>query len=111
MLSVRYRLLIFFLEKNSNLYVMSSVVKLMMDSFFTAIHSYHRISNSRNYFSFEKYYLIIVHNKTILKKINTQTVFDEMWYIFEYLIVNLLPFLVVFDWEKSYTRIIFIHRV
>ena len=82
-----------------------------LDSFFTAIHSYHRISNSRNYFSFEKYYLIIVHNKTILKKINTQTVFDEMWYIVEHFIVKKLPSSLCFIWKKSKARIIFIHYV
>ena len=109
--SVRYRLFILFFEKNSNLDVMSSVVKLMMDGFFTEIHGYYRIKNRRNYFSFDKYYSIIVHNKTTFNTTNMQTVFDEISYIFEYFIVNIFSFLIVFDWEKSKTRTIFIHRV
>ena len=64
-----------------------------------------------NELSFDKYYFILVHNRTILKKINTQTVFYEMWYIVEYLIVNIFYFFVVFYWEESNTRIIFIHHV
>ena len=111
MLSVRYILFILFFENNSILDFMSSVVKLMMNCFFTTIHRYHRIRNSRNYFSFVKYYFVILHNKNIFNKINIQTVFDEMWYIIEYFIVNIFSFLVVFNWEKYKMRIIFINRL
>ena len=105
MLSVRYILFVLFFKKNSNLDVMSSVVKLIMDFIFTKIHSYHIIMNSINDLSFSGYYFIIVHNKPILKTINMQTFFDEMWYIVEYSIVNIFSFLVVVDWGKSKTKI------
>ena len=100
-----------FFENSSKLDVMSSVVKLITDEFLTKIHMYHRVRNSRNDLSLANYYFILVHNKTILKKINMQTVFDEMRYIVEYFIVNIFPFLIVFYWEKSKMRIIFIHHV
>ena len=73
---------------------MSLVVKLIMDGFFTEIHGYHIISNRRNDFSFVEYYFILVHNKTILKTINMQTVIYEMCYIVEYLILNIFSFLI-----------------
>ena len=47
--------------------------------------------------SFAKYYFILVHNNTILKKINMHMVLDEMWYIVEYFIVNIFS-LHFFDW-------------
>ena len=46
-------------------------------------------------------YFIILYNKNILNTINMQTDFDEMWYIVEFFIVDIFPFLVVFDWENS----------
>ena len=55
------------------------------------IYRYHIISSISNELSFVKYYFIIVHNKTILNKINMQTVFDELWYIVEYFIVDFFP--------------------
>ena len=88
---------------------MSLVVKLIMDDFFTEIHGYHIISNRRNDFSFVEYYFILVHNKTILKTINMQTVIDEMCYIVEYLILNIFSFL-IFLLGKSKMIIIFIHH-
>ena len=81
-----------------------------MDDLFIEIRGYHRISDKRENFSFAHNYCILVHNKTKLKTINMQTFFDEMWYIVEYFIVNIFSFLVVFDWGKSKTRIIFIHH-
>ena len=62
---------------------------------FGKIHIYHRIKNRKNDLSFSKYYFIIEHNKSILKTINTQIFFDEMWYIVEYFIVNVFSFLMV----------------
>ena len=111
MLSVRYRLFILFFEQNPNLYFMSSVVKLMLDAFLKKIMGHHRIRNRRNNVYFIKYYFIPVHNKTILNKINVQTVFDEMWYIVEYLIMNIFSFLILFYCEKSKMRIICIHHL
>ena len=67
--------------------------------FFTKIHRYHRIRNRRNDIYFVKYYFISVHNKSILKTINTQMVFDEMWYIVKSLIVIFFV-LVFFDRES-----------
>ena len=72
---------------------------------------YHRIGNSRYDLYFAKYYSIILHNKTILKTTKTQTVFDEMWYIVEYFIANFIPFFIIFYWEGTKTRIIFLHQV
>ena len=60
----------------------------MMDVFLTTIHRYHRINNWSDEFYFLDSYFIKVHNKTILKAINMQTVIDEMWYIVEYFVVN-----------------------
>ena len=111
MISVRYILFIFFYENYSNFDVMSSFVKLMMDFFLTKIIRYHISINRRNDFYFEKYYFILVHNKTILKTINMQMVFDEMWHIVEYLSVNIFYSLIVFDWELSKLIIIFLHHV
>ena len=74
--------------------------------FLTEIHGYHIISNRRYDFSFVNGY-IIVHNKNILKKINMQAVFDEMWYIVEYPIVNIFYFLIMFDWGKKYDNHIY----
>ena len=73
----------------------------MMGKELTEIHGYHIIMNRRNGLSFTDDYFILVHNKTILKTINMQTVSDEMWYIFEYFIVDIFSFLVVFDWLNS----------
>ena len=58
---------------------------------FTAIHGYHIIRNSSNEFYLANEYFIILHNKIILKTIDTKAVFDEMWYIVEYFIVNIFP--------------------
>ena len=104
MISGRYILLIFFYENNSNLDVMSSVVKLMMYSFFDNNRIFHRIRNRRNELSFVGYYFIIVNNKTVLKTSNMQTVYDEMWCIVEYFIA-IFFFLILFDWRKPKKKI------
>ena len=39
-----------------------------------------------------------------------QTVFDEVWYIVEYLIVKFSPSSLCVDWGKSNTKIIFMHH-
>ena len=64
----------------------------------------------RNDLSFANYYFILVHNKTILKTINMQTVFNEVWDSVEYFILSIFSFLVVFDWGKYNMIIIFIHH-
>ena len=69
--------------------------------FLTKIHGDHRISNMRNDLSFVNECFIIVHNKTILKKIGMKTVFDEMCYIVEYFILNILFFVIAFDCKKK----------
>ena len=68
------------------------------------------ISNRRNCLSFSNEYFIIVHNKSILKTVDIKTLFDKMWHIVEYLFANIFSFLVVFNWNKSNTIIIFIHH-
>ena len=60
--------------------------------FLTTTHRYNIIMNRSNDFSFENQCFLIVHYKSILKTINTQTVFDEIWYIIQYFIVNFFPF-------------------
>ena len=66
---------------------MYSFVKLII-VFLTEIHGYHRISNRMNDLYFANEYFIVVHNKIVLNRINTETVFDEMWYIVEYFMVT-----------------------
>ena len=48
-------------------------------------------------------YFVLVHKKITLKTIGRKTVFDEMWYIVEYFIVNLFYFLIVVDWKNPET--------
>ena len=43
---------------------------------------------------------LFLYIQKILKTINMQTVFNEMWYIVEYFIVGIFPSLIVFDWGK-----------
>ena len=69
-----------------------------MDGFLTVIHGYNRTRNRRIDLYLSKYYFILVQNKKTLKKMNMQTVFDEMWYMIEYLIVNTFYFIILFDW-------------
>ena len=45
------------------------------------------------------------------KKHIEESVLDEIWYIDKYLIVNFFSFLIVFGWEKSKMRVIFIHNL
>ena len=72
-----YSVYMFFFEIFSKLYVMSSVVKLKI-FIFTVINGYHKTRNRRIEFYFSNEYFILVYNKTILKTINTKSVFDEM---------------------------------
>ena len=66
----------------------------------TTIHRYNIIIIIRKDLSFAKYYLILIHNKTILKTINTEKFFDEMRYIVEYLIFDIFYFIIMFDKEN-----------
>ena len=52
----------------------------------------------------------IVNNKLFLQFDYMKTVFDEMWYIFEYLFMNIFSFLIVFYWNKPKIIIIFINN-
>ena len=72
----------------------------MMDYFFRTIHRYHRIRNRGNDFSFSKYYLISVHNKTIFKTINMKTVFEKIGIFLNISSWTPPPPLIVFDWEN-----------
>ena len=56
----------------------------------TSIQCDYIIRNSNNELSFAKDYFIIVHNKTILKTVGMKIIFDQMWYIFEYSIMNIV---------------------
>ena len=76
----------------------------------TTINYHHKSSNRGNDLSFANEKIITGHKKTTVKTVNTKIIFDEKWYIFEYLIINIFYFLNVFDWKKPKTVIIFIHR-
>ena len=45
-----------------------------------------------------------------MKTVAIKIVFDEMWYIVEYFIINIFYFLIVSDREQPRARIIFIHH-
>ena len=65
--------------------------------FLTEIHKYHRIRKRSNGILSVNKYFIIVYNKTVLKTINMKNIFEQMWHIVEYFIMNLFTFLIVFD--------------
>ena len=65
---------------------------------FTEIYWDHIISIRRNNLFLENEYFIIVHKTNILKKIDTKTTFDEIWFVFEYFIMNIFSFLILFVW-------------
>ena len=67
--------------------------------------------NWRNELSFVNKYSIVVHNIPIVKAVDMNMVFDEMWYIVEYLFINIVSLFIVFDWKKNKTIIISIHHV
>ena len=59
---------------------------------------------------FVNYYFIIVHNKTIIKRVYMNICFNKVWYIVKWFLVNIFSLQVVFDWNKHKTRIIWIHH-
>ena len=40
-------------------------------------------------------------SKTILNTVYMKIIFDEMWCIVEYFIMNIFSFLIVFDWKTQ----------
>ena len=58
---------------------------------------------------FSNYYANIVHNKTIVKTVEMKNFFNEVWYFVELFLVNVTPFLFVFDWNKTKMGTIQIH--
>ena len=75
---------------------MSSVEKLMM--FF--LQKSRRIIESGigGMASILRMAILYLYIKNILNTIGAKTIFDEMWYIVEYFIVNIFYFLILFDW-------------
>ena len=107
---VNYNIETITMESASNLDVMFSVIKLIIYVYIYSIQRDNRIRNSKNYLSFDNDHFIIVNNNKILKKNYTKTIFDEMWYNFEYLIVNIFSFIIVCSLRKIKMRIIFINH-
>ena len=56
------------------------------------------------------YYVNIVHKKIIMKTFEMKTVFNEVWYFVEFLLVGFISFLVVFCWNKPKKIIIQINQ-
>ena len=68
-------------------------------TFLTILHWYHRIRNRSNDLSFEKCYFCPSHNKTIMKKINTQMVF-EIYVVYCWIFYCRYIFLPCFVWLR-----------
>ena len=71
-------------------------VKKFWNKLLLVLRYYLKIRNRRNDLLFENDYFIIVHKKTILMTADMKTIFDKIWYIVEYLIMNLFSFVIFF---------------
>ena len=89
---------------------MTSIVNLLYIFILTTIYQDHRIGYLSNELLFLNSDVKIVHNRTIVKKVYTEMVLNELWYIVEFLFVNIISFLVVLDCKNPKPRTIQIHH-